>query len=85
MSTTFNITHGMPQGSPLSSILSVLYTSPLLTLTEQWTHCDLTMYVDNGMIYAMSATPNATAMSTIHGLELALSWLHCNGLIAVTL
>jgi len=79
-SPAFDITHGMPQGSPLSPILSVLYTSPLLALTGTWDHRNLTIYVNDGTIYATSATANAAATSTIHGLKLALAWLHHNGL-----
>ncbi len=40
------------------------------------------MYVDDGAIYAVSTTTNATALSTVQGLEDALQWLHRNGLTA---
>ncbi len=80
MLAKFGIMYRTPQGSPLSPILSTLYTSPLLNLTASWTHCDLTMYVDDGTIYATSATANAAAKSAVLGLEQALAWLHRNGL-----
>ena len=79
-SDVFDITYGTPQGSPLSPILSALYTSPLLALTESWIHHDLIIYVDDGVIYAMSTTANAAASSMVHGLEQALAWLYRNGL-----
>src|SRR5712671_1141105 len=40
------------------------------------------MYVDDGAIYAVSTTTNATALSTVQGLEDVLQWLHRNGLTA---
>jgi hypothetical protein len=60
-SDPFAITHSTPPGSPLSPILSALYTANLLESTTQWTHSDLTMYVDDGAIYTTSCTMNATA------------------------
>ena len=63
LSERFEITHGMPQGSPLSPILSALYTSPLLDITDTWSHKDLNLYVDDSAILAISATANAAALS----------------------
>ena len=56
ISESFEITSGTPQGSPLSPILSAMYTTNLLEMTSTWALRDLTMYIDDGAIYATSAT-----------------------------
>jgi len=43
---------GTPQGSPVSPILSALYTSPLLKLISEAQSSTLGMYVDDGIIFA---------------------------------
>lgn len=61
-SESFNISHGTPQGSPLSPILSALYTSPLLKLVNRtWSLRGLNTYVDGGAIVATSATHHSAA------------------------
>ena len=55
----FHIQHGTPQGLPLFPILSALYTTLLLEITDKWVHRDLSLYVDDGAIYASSATTTA--------------------------
>jgi hypothetical protein len=77
-----DVHNGTPQGSPLSPILSALYTGSLLDLASKWTHHDLTLYVDDGAIYAMSATTDSATKSAIQGFEQALDWLKRNGLSA---
>ena len=61
----FTIMSGTPQGSPLSPILSALYTSSLLTLAEQWVHTDLSLYVDDGAIYATRPTIDSTTKKAL--------------------
>jgi Reverse transcriptase (RNA-dependent DNA polymerase) len=46
----------MPQGSPLSPILSALTTSPLLHRSLDFADGDLTLYIDNGCLYASGPT-----------------------------
>jgi Reverse transcriptase (RNA-dependent DNA polymerase) len=56
VSTPFHPTHGMPQGSPLSPILSALVTSPLLHKSLDFSDGDLTLYVDDGCLYVSGPT-----------------------------
>jgi hypothetical protein len=80
ISQPFPILNGTPQGSPLSPILSALYTSPLLEIAKSWEHADLSLYVDDGAIYTVSATLKAATKSTRSKYEAILAWLHTNGL-----
>jgi hypothetical protein len=43
---------GTPQGSPVSPVLSAIYTSALLRLQDHWNNSTLGMYVDDGVIMA---------------------------------
>jgi hypothetical protein len=43
---------GVPQGSPLSPVLSIAYTAPLLGKMANWNNSLLGMYVDNGLLFA---------------------------------
>ena len=45
---------GTPQGSPVSPVLSAIYTSPLLTLQKGWNNSTLGMYVDDGVLLAFA-------------------------------
>jgi hypothetical protein len=82
LSEPCEVHNGTPQGSPLSPILSALYTASLLDLASRWTHRDLTLYVDDGAIFSVSKTTATATASAIQGLEQALGWLSRNGLSA---
>ena len=78
----FAVPDGTPQGSPLSPILSAIYTSFLLTSSTTWPHSSLSLYVDDGAILSVSATPYSAAQNAQSKLEDTLRWLHNNGLTA---
>jgi hypothetical protein len=43
---------GVPQGSLLSLVLSITYTSPLLTKMGRWNNSSLGMYINDGILFA---------------------------------
>jgi len=74
------LNHGMPQGSPLSPILSAIYILPLLRLTEDWRFKSLSMYVDDGAIVATGATHGSVIQKCADGFFTVAEWLLRNGL-----
>ena len=70
---------GTPQGSPLSPILSALVTGPILRLADTWTDTDLTLYVDNGNIFASSPTYEATTAKLTRAANQVSVWLQQAG------
>ena len=63
-------------------ILSALYTTSLLDIAKMWVYKDLTLYMDDGAIYATLATTMAATEAALEGYKEVLSWLHANGLDA---
>ena len=51
-SDPFNFTVSTPQGSPVSPVLSTIYTSPLLHKMREWTNSSLAMYINDRAIFA---------------------------------
>jgi Reverse transcriptase (RNA-dependent DNA polymerase) len=47
---------GAPQGSPILPVLSIIYTFPLLLKMRNWFNTSLSMYVDDSLIFACSAS-----------------------------
>ena len=70
---------GTPQGSPLSPILSALVTGPVLRSAEQWVNSDLTLYVDDGSIFASGPMYKAMADKLTTAATQAFSWLRDSG------
>ena len=70
---------GTPQGSPLSPILSVLVTGPILRLADTWDDTDLTLYIDDGNIFASSPTYQATAAKLSKAANNVFLWLQDTG------
>ena len=54
----------------------------LLASATKWEHSNLSLYVDDGTIYATSATEKATTLTATKRYEEVLQWLHRNGLQA---
>jgi hypothetical protein len=82
LSEPCHVHNGTPQGTTLFPILSTLYTASLLELSLQWTHHNLTLYIDDGAIFSVSKTTMAATASAVQGLEQTLNWLTHNGLAA---
>jgi endonuclease/exonuclease/phosphatase family metal-dependent hydrolase len=80
-SDAFSVDTGTPQGSPLSPILSAVYTSFMLDLLNRtWKGMSIQLYVDDGAIFASGPTMRSSITTAVRGLEEALQWLHRNGL-----
>jgi len=78
----FDIFGGTPQGSPLSPIILALYIASLLQKAKSWDYRDLTLYMDDGAIYATSTTKATTVDSALARYKLVTNWLQNNGLKA---
>ena len=71
---------GTPQGSPLSPVLSALYTSPLLELIHRRGGTSLGMYVDDGLLCSI-ATDYATVSRRLQDTYVICDeWLRRNNL-----
>jgi hypothetical protein len=51
-SDPFEFIVGTPQGSPVSPVLSIIYTAPLLHKMKQQASSSLGIYIDDGAIFA---------------------------------
>ena len=82
-SDPIHISHGTPQGSPLSPILSALFTSPLLKLINStWSRRGLNMFVDDGAIFGCGPSHKISSDLVRTGFDFILEWLSRSGLRA---
>jgi hypothetical protein len=81
-SDPFSITNRTPQGLPLLLVLSALYTALLLEASKAWNFCNLTLYIDDGTIYATSVTTSEATKTALHYYAEVHDWLSANGLEA---
>jgi Reverse transcriptase (RNA-dependent DNA polymerase) len=83
-SEAFRPDSGTPQGSPTSPIISALFTSPLLREAMGWEQADLSLYVDNGAIFALGPTFHSAVAKAAQAGSAVFSWLRRFGLSADT-
>ena len=71
---------GTPQGSPVSPVLSALYTSPLLKIPIAAEGCTLGMYVDDGVIFAEGLDWASVYRKLADQYRVCEDWLRRNNL-----
>ena len=71
---------GTPQGSPVSPVLSALYTSPLLKIPTVAEGCTLGMYMDDGVIFAEGPDWESVYRKLADQYRACEDWLRRNNL-----
>jgi hypothetical protein len=71
---------GVPQGSPILPVLSIVYTSPLLHLMRAWFQSSMRMYVDNSLFFACGDTWDKVCHLLHTGYRQCVEWLQSIGL-----
>jgi hypothetical protein len=79
-SDPFDFDVGTPQGSPISPVLSIIYTSPLLHKMREWTKSSLGMYIDDGVVFACGRTWDEIESTMRLGYTTCTEWLTRAGL-----
>ena len=79
-SEPFDFTTGTPQGSPVSPVLSIIYTSPLLHKMRNWLKASLGMYIDDGVIFACGKDWERIETTMRDGYSECVEWLSRAGL-----
>ena len=73
-SDLISLTGGTPQGSPLSPIVSAVYTAPLLHTVKQWPDCLLNLYVDDSGLAASGPTHRSSGPTHRSSATKVASW-----------
>jgi len=73
---------GTSQGLPVSPVLSIIYTMPLLHQMRSWTNASLGMYIDNGAIFTCGKDWDEVADTLHKGYSKCIDWLTHAGLKA---
>jgi hypothetical protein len=81
-SDTISSEVGTPQGSPISPVLSTLYTHALLRVLRDLRWTSLNLYIDDGAILACGETWTKVESSLIAAYTSCASWLNRSGLKA---
>jgi hypothetical protein len=71
---------GVPQGSPLSPVYSITYTSSLLAKMKGWHNSSLGMYVDDGILFAASEEWGDVERLLMARYAVCEEWLRRSGL-----
>jgi hypothetical protein len=71
---------GVPQGSPLSPVYSITYTSSLLAKMRGWTNSSLGMYVDDGILFTASEEWGDVERLLTARYAVCKEWLRRSGL-----
>ena len=82
VSDPFNFVVGTPQGSPVSPVLSTIFTSPLLHKMRSWTNSSLGIYIDDVTIFSCSDSWEDITTTMHNGYATCLDWLTRAGLNA---
>ncbi len=79
-SDPFDFKVGTPQGSPVSPVLSIIYTSPLLHKMLGRINLALGMYIDDGALLACSCSWKAIESALWESYTICAEWLTRAGL-----
>jgi hypothetical protein len=71
---------GVPQGSPLSPVFSITYTSALLSKMRSWNNSSLGMYVDDGILFACTQEWEEVVRLLRARYTICEEWLRRSGL-----
>lgn len=79
-SDPYNLKVGTPQGSPISPVLSIIFASPILYLSQTWTNTSLSMYVDDGLLFTCGTDFAEVTTRLRLAYRACWDWLHSSGL-----